>query len=151
VLYSERLRVPAAWWLITAAGLVTLWVVIVVAAGNIVATAVTAVAALACGALLLSYGAAAVQVDSETLTAGRARIERAHLGAVEPLTGEAARRARGVECDARAYLLLRPYVPHAVRVEITDPADPAPYWLIATRHPDRLASVLGTGQWQDRH
>ena len=35
-----------------------------------------------------------------------------------------------------------PYLKRAVQVEITDPADPAPYWLISTRHPDELARVL---------
>jgi hypothetical protein len=29
-----------------------------------------------------------------------------------------------------------------VRVDIADPADPAPYWLLATRHPDRLVAAL---------
>jgi hypothetical protein len=29
-----------------------------------------------------------------------------------------------------------------VKVEITDPADPAPYWLMNTRHPDELARAL---------
>jgi hypothetical protein len=47
-----------------------------------------------------------------------------------------------VEADARAYLLLRPYLKRAVRIEITDPADPAPYWLLSTRRPDQLAGVL---------
>jgi hypothetical protein len=41
----------------------------------------------------------------------------------------------GRDADARAYLLLRPYLKRAVRVEITDPADPTPYWLVSTRHP----------------
>ncbi len=27
-------------------------------------------------------------------------------------------------------------------MEITDPADPAPYWLVGTRHPDELARAL---------
>jgi hypothetical protein len=48
----------------------------------------------------------------------------------------------GPEADARAYLLLRPYLKRAVKVEITDPADPAPYWLVGTRRPDQLASAL---------
>lgn len=152
MLYRERLRVPVGWWLITAVGLVTLWVVIAVPAGNIAALVVTAVAALAAGVLLVTYGGAVVEVDQATLRAGPATIERSYLGAAEALTGDAARRARGVDCDARAFLLLRPYLSAAVRVEIADPDDPAPYWLIATRHPDRLAGALGgTGEWQDQH
>ncbi len=42
----------------------------------------------------------------------------------------------------RAFLMLRPYLSRAVRVAITDPADPAPYWLISTRRPDDLAAAL---------
>jgi hypothetical protein len=84
-----------------------------------------------------------VVVDDETFTAGRARIAREHRGAAEALTGEDARLARGRDCDPRAYLVLRPYLSGAVRVALTDPADPAPYWLVATRRPERLAEALG--------
>ncbi len=48
----------------------------------------------------------------------------------------------GPEADARAYLLLRPYLKRAVRVEITDPADPAPYWLVSSRRPEELARAV---------
>ena len=67
-----------------------------------------------------------------------------HLGAVQALDAEGARRAAGVEADARAYLLLRPYRKRAVRVEVSDPADPTPYWLLSSRRPDDLAEVLRT-------
>ena len=29
-----------------------------------------------------------------------------------------------------------------VRVPLTDPADPTPYWLVSTRHPARLVAAL---------
>jgi hypothetical protein len=29
-------------------------------------------------------------------------------------------------------------------VDITDPADPTPYWLVSTRHPDQLADAVTT-------
>ena len=64
------------------------------------------------------------------------------LGSAEALDAEATRRVAGVEADARAYLLLRPYLRRAVKVEITDPADPAPYWLVSTRHADALVRAL---------
>ena len=53
------------------------------------------------------------------------------------LDAEETRRVAGPDADARAYLLLRPYLKRAVRVEITDPADPAPYWLVSTAPPRR--------------
>jgi hypothetical protein len=29
-----------------------------------------------------------------------------------------------------------------VRVQVTDPADPTPYWVFSTRHPEKVASLL---------
>ena len=73
---------------------------------------------------------------------GRAHIAAQHLGTATPLDPEQARRLAGVDADARAYLLLRPYLKRAVKVEITDPADPAPYWLVSTRNPEELARAV---------
>jgi hypothetical protein len=150
--YRERLSVPAAWWLIALLGLSTTWLVVAVPAGGLAATAVTVAAAALVIAGFQRYGGAVVEVDGDSLRAGRASIDRTYLGEAEPLTGEAARAARGPDCDARAYLLLRPYLSGAVRIHLNDPDDPAPYWLIATRHPQRLADSLRTVPaqgWQD--
>jgi hypothetical protein len=43
----------------------------------------------------------------------------------------------------RAFMLLRGYVPTAVRVEVSDPDDPTPYLYLSTRRPEQLARVLG--------
>jgi hypothetical protein len=29
-----------------------------------------------------------------------------------------------------------------VRVTVTDPQDPTPYWLVSTRHPEKLVEAL---------
>jgi hypothetical protein len=58
------------------------------------------------------------------------------------LDAEQTRRTAGTEADARAYLVLRPYLKRAVKVQITDPADPAPYWLVSSRRPEELAGAL---------
>ena len=58
------------------------------------------------------------------------------------MTVRQTRRVAGRDADVRAYLLLRPYVQRAVRIEVVDPADPTPYWLVSTRHPERLAQAL---------
>jgi hypothetical protein len=52
------------------------------------------------------------------------------------------RQARGPGLDARAFLCLRGWVQTGARVRIDDPQDPTPYWLLSTRHPDRLAAAL---------
>ena len=141
--YRERLRVPLRWWVQGTMLVASLWLALVVAVPGAIAWVVTAAALLLLAALLASYGSARIEVTDGHLRAGRARIEVHHLGAVEALDPEASRRLAGVEADARAYLLLRPYLTRTVRVAVLDPADPAPYWLLATRHPDALVAALG--------
>jgi hypothetical protein len=140
--YRERLSVPVRWWFIAAVTVVTLWVITAVPAGTIAGTAVAGVAAVLLIVLFLRYGGALVEVDAAKFTAGRASIDRSYLGNAIALTGEDARNAFGRDCDPKAYLVLRSYLHGAVRVELTDPHDPAPYWLVATKHPEQLAAAL---------
>lgn len=142
VLYSERLGVPLRWWVQGTMLVASLWLAVVVAAPGAVAWTVTAVALVVMVAGFLSYGNARISVEGGVLRAGRARVEAIHLGLVEALDAEQTRRTAGREADVRAYLLLRPYLGRAVKVQITDPRDPAPYWLISTRHPEELAGAL---------
>jgi Protein of unknown function (DUF3093) len=83
-----------------------------------------------------------VAVEDGTLRAGRARIDVHLTGAAEALRGEGARTARGTGLDARAWTVLRGWVDGVVRVPLLDPADPAPYWLVSSRHPEQLAEAL---------
>jgi hypothetical protein len=140
--YDERLGVPLRWWVQGTMLVASLWLALVVAVPGPVAWFCSGLALALLAALLISYGSVRVSVESGWLRAGRARIEAAHLGSVAALDAEETRRVAGPEADARAYLLLRPYLKRAVRVEITDPADPAPYWLISSRHPDELAAAV---------
>ncbi|GLV74094.1 hypothetical protein Shyhy02_20960 [Streptomyces hygroscopicus subsp. hygroscopicus] len=39
-------------------------------------------------------------------------------------------------------MLLRSYIPTALRVEVTDPEDPTPYVYVSTRNPEALAAAL---------
>ena len=144
--YAERLSVPLRWWAQGVMLLATFWLAFVVAIPGALPWVLTG----ALGALLVlalsSYGSARVAVDDGHLTAGRARIGLEHLGPAESLDADATRRAMGAEADARAYLLVRPYLKRAVRVPVTDPADPTPYWLVGSRHPDALAGALNGGR-----
>ena len=137
--YDERLGVPLRWWVQGVMLVASLWLALVVAMPGPAAWVVHRDrAGAARRRCLVGYGSARVSVDAGWFRAGRARIEAVHLGAVAALDAEETRRVAGPEADARAYLLLRPYLKRAVRVEIADPADPAPYWLVCSRHPDEL-------------
>jgi DUF3093 family protein len=140
--YDERLGVPLRWWVQGVMLVASLWLALVVALPGTLAWAFSGIALALLAALLLSYGSPHVTVRDGWFRAGRARIEAVHLGTVDALDAEETRRVAGPEADARAYLLLRPYLKRAVRVEITDPADPTPYWLVSSRDPDRLAQAV---------
>jgi hypothetical protein len=140
--YAERLSVPLRWWVQGTMMVATLWLAVVVAMPPLAAGAVGLFAAALVALGFLAYGSARVEVSGGEFRAGRAHIPTTYVGSVTPLDAEQTRRCAGVEADARAYLLLRPYLKRSVRVEITDPADPTPYWLVATRHPKRLATAL---------
>lgn len=140
--YDERLSVPLRWWVQGTMLVATLWLALVVAVPLTAAWALTGIALALLALGLLSFGAARVTIRDGVFIAGRARIAAVHLGPAAALDPEATRRCAGVEADARAYLVLRPYLKRAVRVTITDPGDPAPYWLVSSRRPDDLARAL---------
>ncbi len=146
LLYAERLSIPLRWWVQGTMLLASLWLALVVAVPGPVAWGVTTVAAVAIWGLLTGYGGARIELvrgsGGPVLRAGRARIAVEHLGPAVALDAGETRRAAGVEADARAFLLLRPYLAHSVRVELRDPRDPTPYWLLSSRDPGRLVDAL---------
>jgi hypothetical protein len=144
--YAERLTVPLRWWAQGTMFVATLWLAVLAATPEIFAWSVTAVAMAVLVALFVGYGRPKVSVDGTTFRAGRAHIPLDLVGPVTALDADGVRRQAGVEADARAYLLLRPYLKRGVRVDIADPADPTPYWLISSRRPDALVSALEAGR-----
>jgi hypothetical protein len=145
-MYDERLGVPLRWWALATMFLASVLLAFLVATPLWLALVVTGLVTLATVVLLVGYGAARISVADGVLSAGRARIATTHLGAAIPLDAESAHRLAGRDADARAFLLLRPYVRRAVRIEIADPGDPTPYWLLSTRQPDRLVATLGAAR-----
>ena len=96
----------------------------------------------AAAAALFCNAAVVITVDQTMLRVCRASIELGYLGEIRSLDATEARRRRGPEADARAYLVLRPYILTAVEVGLDDADDPAPYWLLSSRRPRVLAAAL---------
>ncbi|MFE7577659.1 hypothetical protein AMK18_00545 [Streptomyces sp. CB01249] len=139
--YDERLTAPRSWWLIAvligiACALMLLPLgTLPLLAGLAGGTVLSAVA-------VSSYGSARIRVVAGALVAGDARIPVSALGEAEVLDAEEARAWRTHKADVRAFMLLRSYIPTAVRVEITDPEDPTPYVYLSTRDPKALVAAL---------
>ena len=85
-----------------------------------------------------------VEVTATELRAGKGRIEREFLGQATAIPADETFAALHTELDARAWLCLRHWVRGLVRIELTDPNDPTPYWLVSTRRPEQLARALNT-------
>jgi Protein of unknown function (DUF3093) len=142
--FRERLR-PAAWVWLAGAGLAGSIGLIFARLGSgqaLVAVVVTGAAATT----FLVRTTPSVTVQDGLLVAGPARIPLGQLGAAQVLDAAAMRHERGPGLDARAYLLIRGWIDTGVKVCVEDPADPTPYWLVSTRHPQALAAAVGAGR-----
>jgi hypothetical protein len=83
-----------------------------------------------------------IELRDTELWVGDAHLPVEFVGEVEVLRGAAKRRALGPELDPQAFVVHRGWVGSALRVELTDPQDPTPYWVFSARSADRLAELL---------
>ncbi|MGW0915540.1 DUF3093 domain-containing protein [Streptomyces sp. NPDC002784] len=139
--YEERLTAPRSWWLVSVLAGLALALILLpfgtlpMLGGLVGGTAAAAVVAS-------SYGAVRIRVVGGSLIAGDAKIPVTALGEAEVLDREEARAWRTYKADTRAFLLLRAYIPTALRVQVTDPEDPTPYLYLSTRRPEALAEAI---------
>ncbi|MDX3579068.1 MULTISPECIES: DUF3093 domain-containing protein [unclassified Streptomyces] len=139
--YEERLTAPRSWWFVSFLVGVSMALILLpfgtlpLLGGLVGGTAAAAVVAS-------SYGSPRIRVVGDSLIAGEAKIPVTALGDAEVLDPEEARAWRTYKADTRAFLLLRSYIPTALKVEVTDPQDPTPYLYLSTREPERLAQAL---------
>ncbi|ONK10722.1 hypothetical protein STBA_14450 [Streptomyces sp. MP131-18] len=136
---------PRTWWLMALFGVILLGVALVPLGPVALLCGLAAGGALA-GVALSTYGSARIRVVAGSLVAGQARIPVTALGEARALDADEARAWRTHRADARAHMLLRAYIPTAVRVEVTDPGDPTPYLYLSTRRPDRLTAALAAAR-----
>ncbi|MFM1966126.1 MAG: hypothetical protein RL134_1851 [Actinomycetota bacterium] len=141
LIYRERLYPPLPVFLL-AAGLATIM-------GVAYGAAYGAAWGWAMGITLGLVGVAAliatstrVHVDDRVLRAGRARLPLTVIAGATPLDADAMRRNRR-HGDPRDYIVLRAWSARTgVAVDVCDPRDPHPRWIITSRHPQRLAEAI---------
>jgi Protein of unknown function (DUF3093) len=81
------------------------------------------------------------------ISGGELRIRDAHLplhyvsGAIA-LDGPTLRRVIGREGDPAAFVSIRPWIGPGVQIWIDDEDDPTPYWVVSSRHPDRVVAAI---------
>ncbi len=84
-----------------------------------------------------------VSVDSRGLGAASAQLPLSFIADARAVTRDEIRVLRRPRSDARLFDVLRPWAARAaVLVELEDPEDPHPAWLVSSRRPQRLVDAL---------
>ncbi|MFF1380451.1 DUF3093 family protein [Streptomyces sp. NPDC058308] len=140
-IYEERLSVPRSWWGLIALGGAGLGIG-AIPFGVIVAVTAATVGIAVSAALVHAHGNVRILVTPGTLVIGKRAIPIEALGATEILDEREAFEWRTVRANPYALLLLRSYVPTALRIELRNSWGGAPYVYVSTRQPMNLAAVL---------
>ncbi len=83
-----------------------------------------------------------ITLDGEELRIDLAHIEIKYLGKVEKLTSAQMRLLRTRDADPAAFLAIKFWLSTGVKITISDPRDPTPYWLVTSKRGDELAALL---------
>ena len=124
--FDERLSVPLWWYLPAVAVAVLLGAEVHMGYPGVRSWIGYAILVPLAVLVLFALGRSRVQVVDDELRAGDARLPLRH----------------GPQLDPTAFLLHRGWVGPLLRIEVTDPDDPTPYWVISVREPEKLAAVL---------
>ncbi|QEV16357.1 DUF3093 domain-containing protein [Streptomyces alboniger] len=140
-IYEERLSVPRSWWALVALGGAGL-AVGAIPFGPVVAATVATLGMAVAAAIVHAHGRVRILVTPGFLVAGKRTIPIEALGVTEILDEREAFEWRTVRANPYAMLLLRSYVPTALRIELRNSYGGAPYIYVSTRQPMNLAAVL---------
>jgi hypothetical protein len=83
-----------------------------------------------------------IEVDENELRAGLAHIELKYLGQATALDSKEMGRLRTRDADPASFLIFRFWRSTGVKVEINDPRDQTPYWLITSKRNKELDEIL---------
>lgn len=140
MVYSEKLW-PGAWIWIVAVGIASAGI-LVFAPISLPAGFTAAAVLFAIEAVLLVLSTPTISVTPRTLQVGRASIDRSLVGGAAAYRAKEATAERGTRLNGLAYLCIRGWIDPVVKIDITDPSDPTPYWLTSTRRPEELVAAL---------
>lgn len=83
-----------------------------------------------------------ITLDDNELRIDRAHIETKYLGRATILDSHAMRLLRTRDADPAAYLAIKFWAPTGIKIEVIDPRDPTPYWLITSKRSEDIATLL---------
>ncbi|MCB0933141.1 MAG: DUF3093 domain-containing protein [Mycobacterium sp.] len=146
VRYRERLWVPWWWWAV-GVGLAALFAteINMGVQGLPIWLSYAVLGAAAAGVLLWLSRTEVRVVDTDgdvELWAGQAHLPATVVSQSAPVPRTAKSAALGRQLDPAAFIVHRAWIGPMALVVLNDPDDPTPYWLVSSRHPERLLSAL---------
>ena len=141
MIFTEVLRPPI--WVLAFIYFMFLSLVIAIwAAFDTTATMVAfAIATLAIPFIARSL-TSRIRVDQNELRIDKAHIALKYLGKVTVLDSDAMRLLRTRDADPAAFLAIKFWAATGIKIEVTDPRDATPYWLITSKRGEKLAALL---------
>lgn len=148
--YFERLRTPW-WWYLGAVGVsALLGLEFAVAIRGWVAWAPFAILLPTSLLVVRRLSSGRIAIDGATLLAGDRSLTLAEVEQVIDLNATELRRLVGRHSDPLAFTYIRSWIGPGVQLVLRPPVDPRPaerypepYWVVSTRHPDRLLAAIG--------
>ena len=83
-----------------------------------------------------------ISIDQRELRIDKAHIELKYLGKVTVLDSDAMRMLRTRDADPAAFLAIKFWAATGIKIEVADPRDATPYWLITSKRGEKLAALL---------
>ena len=141
--FDERLSVPLWWYLPAVAVAVLLGAEVHMGYPGVRSWIGYAVTVPLAVLVLVGLSRIRVRVTDDELQVGTARLALRHVGRVDVVAKRDKQIALGPQLDPAAFLMHRGWVGPVVRIEVTDPDDPTPYWVLSVRDPEAFLRALG--------
>lgn len=105
--------------------------------------AAVVMALLTAGTILIYFTSSLIiEIDDLELRVGKAHIDKKFCGEVIVLTPAQMSLQRTRKADPAAYLAIRFWTAHGVKIEVNDDRDQTPYWLVTSKCGEKIAQAL---------
>jgi hypothetical protein len=139
--FREVIRPPL--WLMAFIYFLAFSLVVAIWAAMTTMIAAVVMALLTAATILIYFTSSMViEIDENELRVGKAHIDKKFCGEVIVLTPAQMSLQRTREADPAAYLAIRFWTAHGVKIEVKDGRDQTPYWLVTSKRGDALTQAL---------
>lgn len=144
--YRESMRTPW-WWYVVALFIAALLAAEFHVAGFHLTDWIPFGTMLPLSVLMVWWlGHSRLEISNSELRVRGAHLPLQYVSGAIALDAATLRRVVGREGDPAAFLSIRPWIGPGVQLWLDDPEDPTPYWIVSTRHPQRVVETLRTGR-----